>query len=75
MRFYDDENLNLSIKGKIMLKKIKGALKNLWSEYDKFCRELGFDKGRTCRCAPIVKFDQDPELKEKPEAKQEQKEF
>lgn len=58
-----------------MIEKSKKALKNLWSEYNKFCQELGFDKGRTCRCAPIVKFDQDLELKEKPEAKQEQKDF
>ncbi|NBI13001.1 hypothetical protein GVX81_05120 [[Haemophilus] felis] len=59
----------------MMLEKIKNQIKYLWSEYNKFCHELGFDKGRTCRCAPIVKFDDDLELKEKPKSKQQQKEF
>lgn len=58
-----------------MLEKMKNGLKTALNEYNKFCTELGFDKGRTCRCAPIVKFDKDIELKEKPEAKQEQKNF
>lgn len=57
------------------IEKIKSLAKTAWNEYNKFCKELGFDQGRTCRCAPIVKFEEGVELKEKPEAKQEQKDF
>ena len=43
----------------------KGWLKRAWDAYSDFCKEAGVDQG-TCRgCVPVVKFDEDPEPKEK----------
>ncbi|WP_158004307.1 DUF5363 domain-containing protein [Aggregatibacter aphrophilus] len=49
----------------------KSWVKRAWEAYSDFCQEAGIDQG-TCRgCVPVVKFDEDPEPKEKKEQKEE----
>jgi len=49
----------------------KSWVKRAWEAYSDFCKEAGIDQG-TCRgCVPVVKFDEDPEPKEKKEQKEE----
>lgn len=51
----------------------KSWFKKALEKYDKFCEELGVNQGACRGCVPVVKFDPEPEEKEKqPKDKPEQ---
>ncbi|MFD1806900.1 DUF5363 family protein [Pasteurella oralis] len=47
--------------------KKKSLLRRVWDEYNKFCKDIGVERGggRGCCCVPVVKFDEDWTSEEK----------
>lgn len=43
----------------------KSWFKRTLEKYDQFCEELGVNRGACRGCVPVVKFDPEPEGKEK----------